>query len=80
MVKHPYDSPGYQRERRATLASATHCWLCLKPGSADDPDDPLTADHVVPVDHGTDGVLRPAHRSCNSRRGQAQQQERHPRS
>lgn len=39
------------------------CWLCGRAGAD-------TADHIVPRSRGgSDDALRPAHRSCNSRRG-----------
>ncbi len=38
----------HQRRRAALVRSGdTTCWLCGKPGSWTDPDDPLTADHVT---------------------------------
>ena len=40
------------------------CWLC---GETARVDDPWTADHVEPGN--PDSILMPAHRSCNSRRG-----------
>lgn len=53
--------------RRAVLDEyGDTCWLCLRPGAT-------TADHIVPRSRG--GSLydlangRPAHGSCNSRRG-----------
>lgn len=69
-----YGTSEYRRNRRAVLAASAVCWLCGNPGTEDDP---LTADHVLSVDDGgTDAAqnLRPAHRSCNSRRGQRQQE------
>jgi hypothetical protein len=54
----------YQTRRKKMLKTATHCYLCGQPPT---PNDPLTADHVfagVP-----DSPLLPAHRSCNSRKG-----------
>ena len=42
------------------------CWLCHEPARLGDP---WTADHVTPGD--PDSILLPAHRSCNSRRGDA---------
>ena len=42
------------------------CWLCHEPARMGDP---WTADHVTPGD--PDSILLPAHRSCNSRRGDA---------
>lgn len=69
-----YDSPVYRRNRRALLATATRCWRC---GGAPTAGDPLTADHVVPLEHGGGhDQLRAAHDSCNKRAGQLQQQGR----
>lgn len=50
------------------------CWLCGEPIDYNaDWKDPLsfTADHVDPIANGGHmlGELKPAHRSCNSRRG-----------
>lgn len=60
--------PAYQRARARILDGATVCELCGRPPTAKDP---LTADHVLPLPGRRDtvGPLRPAHRSCNSRRG-----------
>ncbi|MFC6712444.1 HNH endonuclease [Branchiibius cervicis] len=55
----------YRAERAAVLAVSDVCWLCGERGAD-------TVDHVVPYSHGgTDNRanLRPAHRSCNSARG-----------
>jgi 5-methylcytosine-specific restriction endonuclease McrA len=62
--------PAYQRARRALLATARVCAWCGLPGRIDDP---LTADHLVPLAHGggIEGNLVAAHRSCNSVRGGA---------
>jgi ribosomal protein S14 len=60
----------YDRNRRALLATATACWICGQPAR---PGDPLTADHIIPRSQGGGsslGNLAPAHRSCNSRRGE----------
>jgi 5-methylcytosine-specific restriction enzyme A len=59
----------HQRIRLQVLAEETVCWICGKPGTANDP---LTADHVVPRIAGgrnTRSNYRAAHSSCNSRRG-----------
>jgi len=45
------------------------CWICGCEGSWTDPADPLTADHVTPRSLGGGADLRPAHMSCNRRRG-----------
>lgn len=55
----------YRRNREAVLSVSDVCWICGRPGAD-------TADHVVPhALGGSDAVdnLRPAHRSCNARRG-----------
>ena len=54
----------YKREAKRVRDSASHCWLC---GEGPRLDDPFTADHVVASDPHS--PLMPAHRSCNSRRG-----------
>ena len=54
----------YQARAKAVRDSATHCWLCGEPRRSNDP---FTADHVQPGN--PDSPLMPAHRSCNSRRG-----------
>jgi hypothetical protein len=59
----------YQRRSAAVRKAAnadpsTLCWLCHTPARLDDP---WTADHVLPGDPHS--PLMPAHRSCNSRRG-----------
>jgi len=55
--------PEYRRRRAQLLATDDTCWLCGKPGAD-------TADHVIPVSQGgADGPLRPAHKRCNSARG-----------
>lgn len=65
-------SPGYHeylRNREQVLAEEKVCWICGLPGT---PDDPLTADHVIPrVRGGTHARsnLRAGHRSCNSAKG-----------
>jgi hypothetical protein len=60
-----YDSV-YRMRAAAVRASARTCWICGEPAK---PDDPWTADHVIPGDPGS--PLLPAHRACNSRRGDA---------
>ena len=61
----------YERNRRALLATATHCHWCGSPGTTDNP---LTADHILPVAHG--GSHHPTNlvaacKRCNSSRGAA---------
>jgi len=58
-----YDAE-YHKRAAIVRATATVCWICGKGAITGDP---WTADHVVP--HFKDSELRPAHRSCNSRRG-----------
>lgn len=54
----------YKARAKAVRDSATHCWLC---GEGYRPTDPFTADHVQPGN--PESPLMPAHKSCNSRRG-----------
>jgi 5-methylcytosine-specific restriction endonuclease McrA len=59
----------HRRVREQVLAEETTCWLCGRPGTADDP---LVADHVLArADGGRNerANYRAAHASCNSRRG-----------
>jgi 5-methylcytosine-specific restriction endonuclease McrA len=57
----------YERERRAMLATATHCAICGEPPY---PGNPLTADHVIPITMGgAGGPLQPAHAKCNTSKG-----------
>jgi 5-methylcytosine-specific restriction endonuclease McrA len=57
----------HQRRAKAVIAAQPWCSLC---GHAGSQDNPLTADHVVPVSHGgIRGPLRVACLRCNSRRG-----------
>lgn len=56
----------YRRRAAEVRATATSCWIC---GEGARPDDPWTADHVIPGDRTPGTPLAPAHRSCNSRRG-----------
>lgn len=57
---------GYRKARAELLARSTVCWICGRDGAD-------SADHVVPLIDGGDPTsllnMRPAHRSCNSRRG-----------
>jgi len=54
----------YQRLAKLIRQNAISCHLC---GKAQILGDPWTADHVVPGD--INSPLLPAHRSCNSRKG-----------
>lgn len=64
--------PGYRQyrnARRVVLEEERACWIC---GGGPTPDDPLTADHVLPRARGGGHErtnLRAAHASCNSARG-----------
>lgn len=60
-----YDAT-YAKRAATVRATATNCWICGEPAK---PNDPWTADHVIPGDPGS--PLLPAHRSCNARRGDA---------
>ncbi|WP_373872341.1 HNH endonuclease signature motif containing protein [Acrocarpospora phusangensis] len=66
----------WRRVRAAVLAASTTCWLCGRPIDLDLPVThrmSATVDHVDPISLGGDplnpALLRPAHRSCNSSRG-----------
>lgn len=54
----------YQRLSKLVRENAVQCHLC---GEGYRPLDPWTADHLIPSDPTS--PLAPAHRSCNSRRG-----------
>jgi 5-methylcytosine-specific restriction endonuclease McrA len=61
----------YRAARRDVIARAKVCAICGGPPRTDDP---LTADHMVPVARGggrNQANLRAVHRSCNSRKGSA---------
>jgi hypothetical protein len=58
----------YRARAKAVRDNATVCWICHEGARAGDP---WTADHVVPGDASPSSPLLPAHRSCNSRRGNA---------
>jgi 5-methylcytosine-specific restriction protein A len=60
-----YDAT-YRRRAKAVRESAVVCWICGEGARAGDP---WTADHVIPGDASPSTPLLPAHRSCNSRRG-----------
>lgn len=59
-----YRSPEYKRIARLYRDTATICHLC---GQGRRLDDPMTADHIIAGDPNS--PLAPAHRSCNSSRG-----------
>lgn len=54
----------YARLAKAVRQNAQICWIC---GLGAIENDPWTADHYYPSDPNS--PLLPAHRSCNSRRG-----------
>ena len=60
----PHYNGSYRRRAAQVRDEAQFCWLC---GEGERAHDPWTADHVVAGD--PDSILLPAHRSCNSRRG-----------
>jgi 5-methylcytosine-specific restriction endonuclease McrA len=78
------DHRGYRRRRDRLRRQANTCWLCGKPIDAElQAPHPMSfsADHVRPLSKGGDllGELRPAHRSCNQRRGNRDAPEQHAR-
>jgi 5-methylcytosine-specific restriction endonuclease McrA len=68
IAPHSY-SRTYQANARLVVANAHVCHICGQPARNNDP---FTADHIIPHSHGGSislQNLKPAHRSCNSRRG-----------
>jgi 5-methylcytosine-specific restriction endonuclease McrA len=65
----PY-TRSYEEERKRILTPDARCYLCGQPPT---PTDPLEADHVIALSMGGQhkNNLRPAHRSCNRRKGGA---------
>jgi 5-methylcytosine-specific restriction endonuclease McrA len=59
-------SGSYKRRAKEVRDTAIICWLC---GQGARPNDPWQADHVNPAEHGDTAQLLPAHKSCNSSRG-----------
>lgn len=60
----------HQQRKRREISADMVCWMCGQPARENDP---ITADHETPrAKGGVDSPLRPAHRSCNSRRGAQQ--------
>lgn len=60
-------SQAWKKLRRQILEGNDICWLCGKPGSD-------TVDHILPLSKFPElahdlGNLRPAHKSCNSKKG-----------
>lgn len=69
--------------KRKTKKQGLPCWLCLQPFDWSLPyHDRMawTADHVTPLAKGghITGPMRPAHRSCNSKRNDGRAEERIP--
>jgi 5-methylcytosine-specific restriction endonuclease McrA len=65
----PERSWEYRKNAALIRATGTHCWIC---GGTFTADDPCVADHVLPRGLGGSSRLenlRPAHRSCNGKRG-----------
>jgi hypothetical protein len=60
----PHYKGDYKKRAKFVRDTAVACWIC---GEGYKHNDPWTADHVVPSDPSS--LLLPAHRSCNSRRG-----------
>lgn len=53
----------YRKRAKQIRDTAIACWIC---GEGKKPNDPFTADHLIPAD--INSPLAAAHRSCNSRR------------
>ena len=71
------------RLKARTKANNGVCWRCLKPFDWTLPytdAQAFTADHVTPLNAGGAilGELKPAHRGCNSSRGDGSREERFP--
>jgi hypothetical protein len=60
----PHYAGDYSKRAKIVRDNAIVCWICKE---AYRTNDPWTADHVFPA--VIDSPLLPAHRSCNSRRG-----------
>ena len=60
----PHYNAEYRKRAKVVRDTAVTCWICKEPAK---PNDPWTADHIMPSD--INSPLLPAHRSCNSRRG-----------
>lgn len=61
-------SRAWRKLRSEVLAASSVCWICGHPGAD-------TVDHLVPLSLAPElaherSNLAPAHRSCNSRKGQ----------
>lgn len=66
-LSRPHLKGSYKTQAKRVRESAETCWIC---GEGHRDDDPFTADHLIPGE--TTSPLLPAHRSCNSRRGNRQ--------
>jgi len=62
--KRKHYSGDYKKRAKQVRDTAEICWLC---GEGDRPNDMWTADHYFPGI--PDSPLLPAHKSCNSKRG-----------
>lgn len=67
MSRHSARGPKWLRLRADVLAASTICHLCGRPGATE-------VDHLIPASVAPDlrydpANLRPAHQSCNRRRG-----------
>ncbi|HEY3118299.1 MAG TPA: HNH endonuclease signature motif containing protein [Chloroflexota bacterium] len=70
-ARHGPNPYGYahQKDAARVVTPGARCWIC---GGLASPTDPLQADHVIPLSMGGQATLsnlRPAHRSCNIRKG-----------
>ena len=59
----PHYKGDYRKRAKQIRDNAIACWIC---GEGKRPNDPFTADHLIPADPNS--PLAAAHRSCNSRR------------
>lgn len=81
--RHGRDQRGYRRKAARLKRQGGDCWICKQPIDPTlDWRHPMafTADHVQPLSQGGDlyGETRPAHRSCNSSRGDGTRPTRQP--
>ena len=70
-----------ERRRLEKHTEEAVCWLCGEPIDMRLPPlhrDAFTLDHLIPISRGGDirGETKPAHRSCNSSRGDGRQKRR----
>lgn len=81
--RHGRDQRAYRRKAARLKREGGDCAIC---GQPIDPDlyythgQSFTADHIIPLSQGGDlhGALQPAHRSCNSQRGDGTRPTRQP--